>query len=345
MFSPNSPDEWAGSVRTKNIIRSFFDTWWADTIRSKALLLYGRPGQGKTSCVQAFVPDSHIIRINVSFDGGLKAVNNIHELAQYPMDEDNKNRVLLLDEIEGFTPKSLETMRRVFVSTKVPVIMTCNYDSTKIDELVNKYNWNKPEDGINLCEYHEIEYPTDYVADLLAKVCVKHNFNAPEYILNGIAEKCVSVRSAIITLERYIAMDGKLKKIVPMDVQGSELEQVKGIMTGNVPNKVSIDPLRFVDFGFSNMVSAEDVGNLYTLSILQRQARLAGIPKMLMEQLRSRSDDIREPKRRVIYDGMFKARTKKMKKEPKQKAPKKKRKLNIRKPTKTVNKSIDDIWS
>ena len=332
MEIPKTPEDWVGD---KNRISSFFHTWWTGTPRARALLLYGNPGCGKTSSVYAFGENSTIIHRNCSSEGGIAKINEIYEISQSTTDIDGNKTIILLDEIEGLTHKSMEIIPKIIKNTKVPIIMTCNMDSEEINSIISKYKWG------NDIDIFEVKYPEDEVADVLNKICIKTNNLVDRSVLETIASSCNSVRSSILTLHRYINK-GKLGKIIPIDIQGSTHEQIRKLFNGEKQVKINVENNKFLDYCLSNKVPAHDIENHVILTWMARQKRLGGIDEMFMNNIRASNIDIYAPRIKAkAY--FFRPKTNEKKKEEKEEGYKKSSlpKLSIRK---KKEKSLNDIW-
>ena len=329
---PSSPEQWIGDRKR---IKSFFNTWRRGTPRAKVMLLYGNPGCGKTSSVYAFREDDSIIHRNCSSDGGIRKMDEIYELVQSPTDIDGNRVILLLDEIEGLTHKSMELMKKIIKTTKIPVVMTCNMDRDEVSNKIWKYKWGRDIDVF------EIKYPENDVVDRLNQLWQERGEEIKRETLERIASACNSVRSAILTLHRFLEK-GKLGKIIPIDIEGSEHEKIRKLLKGEREPDSMIDHNKFLSYCLSNRVSAVDVGDYAILTHMARQRRLSKIDEKFRNLLRAEND--------VIFFPKVKARSyffkPKEKKQPKDKGDDSYKKSGL--PGVRVQKksgvSIDDLW-
>lgn len=283
---PQSPNDWIGD---KNRLNSFFATWWNGTPRSKALLLYGNPGCGKTSSVYAFRGNATVIHKNCSVDGGIRDMEKIYDLVQSKTDLDGNKIILLLDEIEGLTHKSMELIPKIIATTKMPVVFTCNIDEDDVKTMVRKYQWGKEID------IFEVEYPESDVPELLKGICDKVGATVGMDTLERIAKSCNSVRSSVLTLHHYIQRGGKLGKIIPIDIQGSDHEKIRKLLTGKARH-IDIDYKRMIDYCLANRVPADDVEGYISLTKMARETRLAGIDEMFLKLMRAKNPTILAPR-------------------------------------------------
>lgn len=324
---PSSPDEWVGD---KTRIKSFFNTWKAGTPRAKAILLYGDPGCGKTSSVYAFGTDANIIHINCSSQGNIKEMEKIYELVQMRVDLEGKPSIVLLDEIEGLTHKSLELMEKIIKTTKVPIVLTCNMDIDKIKSIIYKYKWGKNVDVF------EVIYPEDKIPYKLQELSNELGIEVKMEILERIASICNSVRSSILTFHQFVDR-GQLGKIVPIDIRGSTHEQMRKLLTGK-KGDFKIDYGKFLDYCLCNKVPATDVSDFVLLSEMAKRRRLAKIDEKFRDQMRSNNPIIFAPKVKAKTYFWI----------PKQKKDKREKKVTYKKSSVKVRKktdvSIDDLW-
>jgi len=323
---PTSPEQWIGKT---NRIKSFFNSWWLGTPRAKVLLLYGNPGCGKTSSVYAFRGNASIIHKNCSSEGGIKKMEGVYEIVQSPTDIDGNNVILLLDEIEGLTHKSMELMTKIIKTTKIPIVMTCNMSGEEVSSKVRKYKWGTDID------IFEVVYPEHDVVERLIQIAP----NVKLETLEQIVEACNSVRSAILTLHHYV--EGGKERIIPVDIRGSEHEQIKNLLTGK-GGEFKIDYNRFLSYCLSNRVPAIDVENYILLNEMSRRRRLAGVDEKFRNLLRAENDDIRAPRVRAKpYVFRLKDKEKNTREE---KGVYKKSELGSVVVRKKVGTSIDDLW-
>jgi len=156
--------------------------------------------------------------------------------------------------------------------------------------------------------------------------------------LELIASACNSVRSAILTFHRYIEQ-GKLGKIVPVDIQGSTHEQARKILTGE-KGDFKIDYSKFLDYCLVNKVPTNDVSDFVMLSEMAKQRRLAKVDEKFRDQMRSKNPIIYAPKIKAkAYFWTPKQKEKEKKEE--RKPVYKKTGIKVRKKS---NVSIDNLW-
>jgi predicted nucleotidyltransferase len=204
-----------------------------------------------------------------------------------------------------------------------------------IRDIVYKYKW----DDIDI---FEVIYPEAEVADKLEQICIEKGWEVKKDILNTIASSCNSVRSAMLTLDRYINK-GKLGKVIPIDIQGSQHEQIRKVLTGHVVTNVDIDYSKFLDYCLTNKVPAVDVESFIMLSYMAKQKRLAGVDESFRNVMRATNEVILPPRVKAkVY--AFIPREKKEKKEKEEKWSYTKNELQPKISVRKTNTSLNDIW-
>lgn len=330
---------WIGQNKLR--INSYFESWRNDSPRTKGLLLYGTPGCGKTSSALE-LSNAKVIHRNCSAYGSLNDIQEVLHQSQLITDVDGNRIVILLDEIEGLTKQSLELMNKILTITKVPIIMTCNMDYDSVNSMVYKHKWNDKKN--TLVEMLEIEYPLDEVPDLLMDIIKKEKGEIPESynVSCEIANKCNSVRSAILTLHRYLQrMD---LKIEPIDIDGSDHEKIRKILIGEDPSDDYIKP--FVDYCLANIVPADQVMDYVMLEKMSRESRLAKVEIFYRNNMRSINKNIMPPKHKsnVFF---YKPKNRKEKVDDvvtKRKKEKDRTEDTVIKLETKVNLNLDDVW-
>jgi len=167
-------------------------------VESKAALLYGPPGVGKTTLVECAARDLgyELIEMNAS---DFRRMQDIERIAIAASDKGglfSKKRLILLDEVDGINARAdlggLEAVLRLIEVTKVPVVMTANDPwSPMLRPLRNSAI------SIELKKLSE-----GNVVRVLKRICTSEGLECDEEALKEIARRSEGdLRSAINDLE------------------------------------------------------------------------------------------------------------------------------------------------
>jgi len=188
-------------------------TEWLNNKRhtKKAILLYGPPGVGKTTIVNAAAKEYNftIIEMNASDTRTEKAINKIAGpatsfVALDKFSSQSKGNILFLDEVDGIAGNEdrggVNAIIKIVENSRVPVIMAAN--NPDIDKL-------RPLKKVcALVRFQQVRLPL--IITTLRSICKKENIEAEFEALERIAQKSRGdVRSAINDLQS-VAEVGKV---------------------------------------------------------------------------------------------------------------------------------------
>lgn len=203
---------WVEKYRPKKVVdvigneeaKSAFVDWLKNKRRTKkAILLYGPPGVGKTTLVNAAANDLgfRVIEMNASDTRTEKAIKKVAGpatafVALDTFSTESKGNILFMDEIDGIAGNEdrggVSTIVRIVEESRIPVIMAAN------DPDLQKLRPLKKVAG--LVRFHQARIPL--IIAMLQKICHKEHVKAEFRALERIAENSGGdVRSAINDLQ------------------------------------------------------------------------------------------------------------------------------------------------
>jgi replication factor C large subunit len=203
---------WVEKYRPKKIVdvigneeaKTAFVEWLKNTRRTKkAVLLYGPPGVGKTTLVNAAANEFgfRVVEMNASDARNEKAITKVAGPATAfaaldTFSTESKGNVLFMDEVDGIAGNEdrggVSTILRIIENSRIPVIMAAN------DPDLEKLRPLKKVSA--LIRFHQIRIPL--IIALLQKVCQREHVKAEFEALERIAENSRGdVRSALNDLQ------------------------------------------------------------------------------------------------------------------------------------------------
>jgi replication factor C large subunit len=203
---------WVEKYRPKKIAdvigndeaKTAFIDWLQSKRRAKkAVLLYGPPGVGKTTLVNAAANEFgfRVIEMNASDTRSEKAISKVAGpatafVALDTFSTESKGNVLFMDEVDGIAGNEdrggVSTILRLIEESRIPVIMAAN------DPDLEKLRPLKKVSA--LVRFHQVRIPM--IIALLQKVCQQEHVKAEFEALERIAENSRGdVRSAINDLQ------------------------------------------------------------------------------------------------------------------------------------------------
>jgi len=171
--------------------------------RTKALLLHGPPGTGKTAlaCAAANENNVEIFELNASDLRNRAQLEEVLKPATQQQALFKKGKILLMDEVDGVTGTDrggIPELVRLINGTNYPIIMTCNdVWQSKLSPVRQKSK---------LAEMKQLGLGT--IVSLLNRISEKEGLNSNPHFLRQIAIKSQGdMRAAINDLESYSLTD------------------------------------------------------------------------------------------------------------------------------------------
>jgi replication factor C large subunit len=197
-YRPKSLLEVVGNDEAKRKILEWIQTWEKGIPEKRAILIYGPPGIGKTSTIEALANDLNmeLIISDASTYRTEEAVKRTAGRASQAGSIFGKKKIIVFDEVDGVSGTAdtggLREIIDVIKNTRVPVVLIAN-DA-----------WDPRLASLrNLCELIEFKRLSVHdVARYLQKICLKEGISAEDKALKFIAERSSGdLRSAINDLQ------------------------------------------------------------------------------------------------------------------------------------------------
>ncbi len=203
---------WVEKYRPKKIAdvlgneeaKAAFIDWFKNKHRTrKAVLLYGPPGVGKTTLVNAAANEFgfRVIEMNASDTRNEKAISRVAGPATAfagldTFSTESKGNVLFMDEVDGIAGNEdrggVSTILHIIEQSRIPIIMAANDPDAEKLRPLRKVS--------TLIRFHEVQ--THKIIVLLQKICQKEHVEAEFGALQHIASNSRGdVRSAINDLQ------------------------------------------------------------------------------------------------------------------------------------------------
>ncbi|HEX9262429.1 MAG TPA: replication factor C large subunit [Candidatus Bathyarchaeia archaeon] len=199
-YRPKSVADVIGNEEAK----AAFVEWLKNKRRTKkAILLYGPPGVGKTTLVNAAAKDLglRVIEMNASDTRSEKAINKVAGpatafVALDTFSTESKGNVLFMDEVDGIAGNEdrggVSALIKIVEESRIPVVMAANDPDLEKLRPLKKVS--------SLVRFHQARIPL--IIAMLQKICHKERIKAEFTALERIAENSGGdVRSAVNDLQ------------------------------------------------------------------------------------------------------------------------------------------------
>jgi len=207
-YRPKRIDEVVNQDKAKDILIPWFKQWASGRVPPKrAALLYGPPGVGKTSLIEAIANEFNfeLVELNASDYRRASDIRRTVGVAAFRRPLWGRGVIILLDEIDGISPREdaggLQELLRIIPETRNPIVMTAN-DPWK-DQL-------RPlREHALLVEFRQLS-KNDIIA-LLERICRLEGLACDREALAYIAERSEGdVRAAVNDLQAVAEGYGKV---------------------------------------------------------------------------------------------------------------------------------------
>lgn len=214
-YEPKNTSDIIGQGSAVSSLMSFLKNF--KNQKSKAIVLYGTPGCGKTSSVYAAARDLdlELIEVNASDFRNKDMIHSTIGAASQQMSLFMKQKVILVDEIDGLSGMKdrggIGEIVKLVSTTKFPMVLTSQnpYD-TKFKTL---------RKVTELIEFKPMDYKDIYT--YLEKICKNENIKFNESALKGLSRRAGGdLRSAIIDLQLLSAGTNEINSDVLNELSG-----------------------------------------------------------------------------------------------------------------------------
>lgn len=198
---PTSLSELVGNRETVKALKDWVESWIFGTPSKRAALLIGPPGTGKTASVGAISNDLNmeLVEFNSSDKRNKDSIETLVWRAASQMTLDGRNRLILLDEVDGLSGTSdrggVGAILKVIKDAVHPIVMTANDpNSPRLKEL------------LKVCQVFNFGFiESEDMTTVLKHILVENKKSVSEEILEKIIENAEGdLRAAVSDLESQV---------------------------------------------------------------------------------------------------------------------------------------------
>lgn len=198
---PMSLNELVGNRETVKALKDWVESWIFGTPSKRAALLIGPPGTGKTASVGAISNDLNmeLVEFNSSDKRNKDSIETLVWRAASQMTLDGRNRLILLDEVDGLSGTSdrggVGAILKVIKDAVHPIVMTANDpNSPRLKEL------------LKVCQVFNFGFiESEDMVTVLKHILVENKKSVSEEILEKIIENAEGdLRAAVSDLESQV---------------------------------------------------------------------------------------------------------------------------------------------
>ncbi|MEM4568316.1 MAG: replication factor C large subunit [Thermofilaceae archaeon] len=271
-YRPRKIDDVVGNPEAKKAFVAWLNRWLAgNPPDKKAILLYGPPGCGKTSLVQAAANQLglELVEVNASDVRTSEALRRkVLRAATEGVLAGARGKIILLDEVDGIDPRAdrggLETIFEIIQKSRYPVVLTANDPwDPKLRELRN------------YCEMVEFrKLGKRDVMKVLSEICKKEAVECDPAVLDAIAENSEGDLRAAINDLQSIAEGRRSVKLEDLEILGYRAKQlnmfevVRAVLTAKRPEAArSVLSMPSLDYEMLMLWLNENIPHQYSPSL------------------------------------------------------------------------------
>ncbi|MEM4678626.1 MAG: replication factor C large subunit, partial [Acidilobaceae archaeon] len=207
---PKRINEVVNQEEAKKTLISWIEEWLSGRPpKQKAALLYGPPGIGKTSLIEAIADefDLQVLELNASDYRRKSDIERTVGIAASKKSLTKRGLIILMDEVDGINPKAdeggLETLIEIIKRTRNPIVMTAN------DPWKESLKTLRDGNLVLMVEFKSLKISD--IMTLLQRICDEERLQCDGEALRYIAEKSEGdARAAINDLQALAEGYGKV---------------------------------------------------------------------------------------------------------------------------------------
>jgi len=186
-YRPKFLDEVEDQEEVKQELKNWIESWLNGKPSSKAVLIYGPPGVGKSTLAEALARtyNLELLEMNASDSRRLQDIKNIAQRASFSSSLfGKKGKLIFLDEVDGINVKAdegaIEAILELIKVTRHPVLLAANDPwDPKLSELRN---------AVKMIQVPQLGKYS--LKRILKKICNQEGIKCDEEAIDYIVEQC-----------------------------------------------------------------------------------------------------------------------------------------------------------